>query len=296
MRGIILAGGAGTRLHPLTLAVSKQLLPIYDKPVIHYPLSVLMLAGVREVLVISTPRDLPAVERLLGDGSALGLNIAYAGQARPGGIAEAFLIGAGFIGAGPVCLVLGDNLFFGHGLGTLLEDAATLREGARVFAYRVDDPARYGVVELGPGSEALSVEEKPARPRSHWAVTGLYFYGPDVVDVAKSLKPSARGELEITDVNRAYLARGALSVTALGRGFAWLDTGTPDSLLAASLFVQTVEQRTGLKVACLEEVALAKGLVTEDAFEGLIGQHPPGPYADYLRRVLADRRAGGGAP
>jgi glucose-1-phosphate thymidylyltransferase len=261
MKGIILAGGSGTRLYPLTRAVSKQMLPVYDKPAIYYPLSVLMLAGIRNILVISTPRDLPVIQELLGDGGQLGLSFSYKVQPHPGGIAQAFLIGEDFIGDGPVCLILGDNIFFGHDLMALLVDAARLAEGARVFAYRVHDPERYGVVEFDRDYRALSLEEKPKRPRSHWAVTGLYFYDARVVDVAGRLRPSPRGELEITDVNREYLQGGRLSVVPLGRGVAWLDTGTYDSLLAASLFVQTLEQRQGLKIACIEVIALIKGFI-----------------------------------
>ncbi|MBY0232300.1 MAG: glucose-1-phosphate thymidylyltransferase RfbA [Gemmataceae bacterium] len=290
MKGIVLAGGAGSRLYPLTRAVSKQLLPVYDKPVIYYPISLLMLAGIRDILVISTPHDLPLIERLLGDGASLGIRLSYAAQPKPEGIAQAFLIGADFIGGDPVCLVLGDNLFFGHELQSLLTESARLEEGARVFAYHVHDPERYGVVEFGRDFKALSIEEKPKQPRSNWAVTGLYFYEPQVVGIARGMKPSARGELEITDVNKAYLAAGKLTVTPLGRGVAWLDTGTHDSLLTASQFVQTLELRQGLKIACLEEIALAKGFIGEDGFTRLIAGYGPSPYADYLRRVLADSR------
>ncbi len=288
MKGIILAGGAGTRLYPLTRVVSKQLLPVYDKPVIYYPLSLLMLAGIRDVLVISTPQDLPRIEHLLGDGRPLGLSLCYREQPSPGGIAQAFLIGETFLAGGPACLVLGDNLLFGHQLGDVLHESAGLTRGARVFAYHVHDPERYGVVELAPDGRPLGLEEKPARPRSSWAVTGLYFYDAQVVDITKSLKPSPRGELEITDVNRTYLQQGLLSVTPLGRGVAWLDMGTHDSLLSASLFVQTLEQRTGLKIACLEEIALARGFISTAQFERLIDSHGSSSYAGYLRRVLAE--------
>jgi glucose-1-phosphate thymidylyltransferase len=294
MKGILLAGGSGTRLYPLTRVVSKQLLPVYDKPVIYYPLSLLMLAGIREILVISTPHDLPLIERLLGDGGELGLSLSYREQARPAGIAEAFLIGADWLAGEPVCLLLGDNFFHGDQLGGLLSSAASLTDGAQVFAYHVHDPERYGVVEFDRSGRAVSIEEKPKQPRSSWAVTGLYYYDGGVVEVARSLRPSARGELEITDVNRAYLRQGRLSVTAFGRGIAWLDMGTHDSLLSASLFVQTLEQRTGLKIACLEEVALGGGFVTAGQFERLIEPHANGAYGRYLRRVLQEHeeRAG----
>lgn len=290
MKGIVLAGGAGTRLYPLTRAVSKQLLPVYDKPVIYYPLSLLMLAGIRDILIISTPHDLPLIERLMGDGRSLGINLSYAAQPRPEGIAQAFLLGADFIAGDPVCLVLGDNLFFGHDLQGLLIESAAIQDGARVFAYHVHDPERYGVVEFGRDFKALTIEEKPKQPRSNWAVTGLYFYDKEVVGIAGALKPSPRGELEITDVNKAYLAKGRLTVTPMGRGVAWLDTGTHDSLLTASQFVQTLEQRQGLKIACLEEIALSKGFIDEAGFSALIAGYGPSPYADYLRRVLAERR------
>jgi glucose-1-phosphate thymidylyltransferase len=293
VKGILLAGGSGTRLYPLTRAVSKQLLPVYDKPVIYYPLSVLMLAGLREILVISTPRDLAAIERLLGDGSDLGVSLTYREQPRPEGIAQALVIGEGFLAGGPCCLALGDNLFFGHDLQRLLAESARLTSGARVFAYRVSDPERYGVVEFDQGGRALSIEEKPARPRSGWAVTGLYFYDGRAADIARSLRPSARGELEITDVNRAYLQRGELEAVPLGRGFAWLDAGTPDSLLAASQFVQTLEQRTGLKVACLEEIAFAQGFIDPPQLGRLAAAHGPGPYGQYLRQVLEEHRRAG---
>jgi glucose-1-phosphate thymidylyltransferase len=286
MKGIILAGGSGTRLYPLTRTISKQLLPVYDKPVIYYPLSVLMLAGIREILIISTPRDLPLIEDLLGDGSQLGLSFSYKVQDTPAGIAQAFLIGAQFIGNDPVCLILGDNIFFGHDLMHFLVESAKLRVGARVFAYRVQDPERFGVVEFDKNSRALSIEEKPARPRSKWAVTGLYFFDRQVVDIAKSLKPSARGELEITDVAQHYLRSNQLTVMPLGRGIAWLDTGTHESLLASSLFVQTLEQRQGLKIACIEEIALLKGFIDGTQFRRLIEMAPKTEYCLYLKRVF----------
>lgn len=290
MKGILLAGGSGSRLYPLTRTISKQLLPVYDKPVIYYPLSVLMLAGIRDILIISTPRDLPAIRDLLGDGASLGLSFSYQAQPAPGGIAQAFLIGEPFIGRDPVCLVLGDNIFFGHDLMPLLMESAQLTAGARIFAYRVHDPERFGVIEFDRKYRALSLEEKPQQPRSNWAVTGLYFYDAQVVEVARALQPSARGELEITDVNRRYLDANQLTVTPLGRGVAWLDTGTHDSLLASSLFVQTLEQRQGLKIACIEEVALLKGFIDADQFQKLIATCQATEYGAYLRRVLQEHR------
>ena len=289
MKGIILAGGSATRLYPLTRTISKQLLPVYDKPTIYYPLATLMLAGIRDILIISTPRDLPAIEGLLGDGSDLGIALTYCQQPRPGGIAQAFIIGAEFIGSSPVCLILGDNIFYGHDLVKMLEGSTALTEGAKLFAYHVNDPERYGVVEFDSEDRALSLEEKPAFPRSNWAVTGLYFYDASVVNIARGLKPSARGEIEITDVNLAYLRRGQLTVARLGRGVAWLDSGTYDSLLAASQFVQTLELRQGLKVACIEEIAYMRGYIGEDQLMGLADRYNNSGYAIYLRQCIGQR-------
>ena len=284
MKGIILAGGSGSRLYPATLAVSKQLLPVFDKPMIYYPLGVLMLAGIREVLIISTPVDLPRFEAMLGDGSDYGIALSYAEQAAPNGLAEAFIIGRDFVGDGPAALILGDNIFYGAGLIELLREAAARTRGATVFAYSVEDPQRYGVVSLDDRGMATLIEEKPAEPKSNWAVTGLYFYDNDVLDIAGGLQPSARGELEITDVNRAYLERGDLHVTRLGRGFAWLDTGTHDSLHDAGSYVRTIEKRQGLKIMCLEEIALELGYLSADQVRRRADQLGKTDYADYLRR------------
>ena len=286
MKGILLAGGSGTRLHPVTRAVSKQLLPVYDKPMVYYPLSTLMLAGIRDVLVISTPHDLPAFERLLGDGSAWGMNLSYAEQPAPEGLAQAFTIGRDFLAGGPACLVLGDNLFYGHGLPELLRGAAARTAGATVFGYRVADPERYGVVEFDAAGRAVSIEEKPAHPRSNYAVTGLYFYDSRISDVAAAVRPSARGELEITDVNRQYLDWGDLTVETMGRGFAWLDTGTHDSLLQAGTFIQTLEERTGLKVACPEEIAYSLGWITAADVAALAEPLRKSGYGQYLLNLL----------
>lgn len=288
MKGIVLAGGSGTRLAPMTSVVSKQILPIYDKPMLYYPLSLLMQAGIRDVLIISTPRDLPMMRELLGDGKKLGINISYVEQPKPEGIAQAFLLGEEFIGGDSVCLVLGDNIFYGDTLEQSMEHAARQADGATVFAYRVVDPERYGVVEMDASGKALSIEEKPKQPKSSLAVTGLYFYDKDVVSITKKLKPSARGELEITDVNRAYMDAGKLRVERLGRGTAWLDTGTPDSLLSAAQFVQTIEARQGQKVACLEEIALNKGFITRAQFEVLANGYGNNDYGRYLKQILAD--------
>jgi glucose-1-phosphate thymidylyltransferase len=288
MKGILLAGGAGTRLYPLTKCISKQLLPVYDKPTIYYPLSVLMLAGIREILIISTPRDLPRIADLFGDGSQLGLKLSYKEQAQPNGIAQAFVLGAEFVGDSPVCLILGDNIFYGHDLTDMLEDSAALTTGSRVFAYQVKDPERYGVVEFDHSYKALSIEEKPKHPRSNWAVTGLYFYDAQVVSIAQNLKPSHRGEYEITDVNRAYLERGNLQVQCMGRGIAWLDTGTYDSLLSSSIFVQTLEERQGLKVACVEEIAFTKKFIDAAGLKDLADRAGKSEYAQYLLRVLSE--------
>jgi glucose-1-phosphate thymidylyltransferase len=285
MRGIILAGGSGTRLHPITQGVSKQLLPVYDKPMIYYPLSLLMMAGIRDVLIISTPNDTPAFERLLGDGSRIGLNIDYAVQPSPDGLAQAFLIGEEFIGNEKVCLVLGDNIFFGTGLGTALKDCVDV-DGGHVFAYHVSNPSEYGVVEFNENGKAISLEEKPQNPKSSYAIPGLYFYDNEIVSVAKSIKPSARGELEITTVNEEYLKRGKLSVTVLDRGTAWLDTGTTDSLMAAGEFVQVVEKRQGLKIGCIEEIAWRQKFISSEQLREIAEPLRKSGYGEYLLGLL----------
>jgi glucose-1-phosphate thymidylyltransferase len=292
LKGIILAGGSGTRLHPLTIATSKQLMPVYDKPMIYYPLSVLMLAGIREVLIISTPHDMPQFQRLLGDGAQWGMAFEYAVQPSPDGLAQAYIIGADFVAGGPSALILGDNIYHGHGLPELLASAAAQPSGASVFAYYVDDPERYGVVGFGADGRAATIEEKPRNPTSNWAVTGLYFYDADVVDIAANLKPSPRGELEITDVNRAYLERGQLHVERMGRGFAWFDMGTHDSLLEAASYVQTLERRQGLRVACPEEIAFLKGFIDREQLIAQGRKLEKSGYGKYLLKVAELEAAG----
>ena len=292
MKGIILAGGTGSRLYPATLAVSKQLIPVYDKPMVYYPLSVLMLAGIREVLIISTPRDLPAYRQLLGDGSDYGMKLSYVEQPKPEGLAQAFILGADFIGQDSVCLILGDNIFYGRDLKTLVQNAAARPSGATVFAYHVRNPQAYGVVEIDEHKKALSIEEKPQQPKSNWAVTGLYFYDNRVVDIAKQIKPSARGELEITAVNNWYLQQGELSVELMGRGMAWLDTGTHGDLIRASMFIEALESRQGLKIACLEAIAYKNGWITQEQLLRLAEKFKNTEYGRYLAAIPEDQKHG----
>jgi glucose-1-phosphate thymidylyltransferase len=293
MKGIILAGGSGTRLYPITSAISKQMLPVYDKPMIYYPLSVLMLAGIREILVISTPRDLPGFRNLLGDGTALGLSFSYVEQPSPDGLAQAFILGEKFIGKDPVCMILGDNIFYGHGFGEVLLKTASISRGACVFGYYVNDPERYGVVEFDSKLKAVTIEEKPSKPRSNYAVTGLYFYDNTVVEKAKSLKPSPRGELEITDLNRIYLEEGSLEVRIMGRGMAWLDTGTYESLLQAANFIATLEQRQGLKASCVEEIAFKRGFISREMLLQLAEPVKKSQYGKYLIKIAMEDPDGG---
>lgn len=287
MKGIVLAGGAGTRLYPLTSAISKQLLPVYNKPAIYYPISILMMAGIRDILIISTPRDLPLIQNLLGSGDRFGVKFTYQEQAKPEGIAQAFIIGESFLKGDPCCLILGDNIFYGRNLTSQLEESAKLKEGAEIFAYPVHDPERYGVIEFSKDGKAISIEEKPVKPKSPYAVTGLYFYDSQVVEIAKSLKPSKRGELEITDVNKRYLEMGKLSVNSMGRGAAWLDTGTFDSLLSSSVFVQTIEQRTGMMVGCLEEIAFEKKFISMSELEKSAELFAKSEYGAYLKKIVS---------
>ena len=286
MKGIVLAGGSGTRLHPITKGISKQLLPIYDKPMIYYPISVLMLAGIRDIMIITTPKDLSSYKKLLGDGSTFGVKFEYKEQSSPDGLAQAFILGEKFIGNDDVCLILGDNLFWGQGFTILLEKVVSNMNGATIFGYTVKDPKRFGVVEFDDNKKAISIEEKPKNPKSNFAVTGLYFYNNDVVEIAKSIKPSKRGELEITDINQIYLEKNMLSVEILGRGFAWLDMGTCDSLIEGGSFVQTIEQRQGYKIACLEEIAYLKEWIDEDKLRSIIGKLPSNSYSLYLSKIL----------
>jgi glucose-1-phosphate thymidylyltransferase len=289
MRGIILAGGAGTRLYPLTKCISKQIIPVYDKPMIYYPLSVLMLAGIRDILIISTPKDIHLYEELLGTGNQIGISLSYEVQPAPGGLAQAFLIGEKFIGQDHVCLILGDNIFYGHGFGSQLLETARLKDGAVIFGYYVNDPERYGVVEFSPEGKVLTIEEKPASPKSNYAVTGLYFYSNDVIEKARSLKPSARGELEITDLNRLFLEEDRLKVRLLGRGMAWLDTGTHESLLQASNYIHTIEARQGLKISCIEEIAYKRGFITRENLLSLAKEHSNNQYGEYLLNIAREK-------